>query len=148
MEVFTPKSIKFEISEAKKAQGKHCCAYHCKNVPHPKKRGLCHTHYSRWRRLIDPVYDRFVNFKGNALRRNKNFTITLEEFREFCNRTGYIIKKGKRGRNCTVDRIRNWEGYHIDNIQLITDTANVRKYHDHDKHFTELPEDDPDYLPF
>lgn len=154
MDFFTPKSIKFKVSESKKSEGVYCCAYHCTIKPQQKKRGLCHTHYARLRRIKDPVYDRFVNFRGNAAKRPWNggvgipFSITLEEFRGFCQKTGYIIQKGKRGRNCTVDRIKNWEGYHIWNIQLKTDAANVRKYHDHDKHFTELPETDEDYLPF
>lgn len=148
MELFTPKAIKFEVSGAKKAEGIFCCAYHCRSKPQRKKRGLCHKHYSRWRRIVDPVYDRFTNFRSNALRRSKSFSITLDQFRKFCNDTGYIIEKGKRGRNCSIDRIRNWEGYHIDNIQIKSIAANVRKYHDHDKHFTELPPETPDFLPF
>jgi len=146
--MFTPKKLEFKISEAKKIEGRYCCAYHCKAKPCAKKRGLCHKHYHIHRRIIDPVYDRYVNFRGNALRRCKDFTITLEQFREWCNEKGYIIKRGYRGKNCTVDRIRNSEGYHIGNIQLITNMANIRKYHDHDKHVTELPTDHEDYVPF
>jgi hypothetical protein len=146
--MFTPKKLEFKISEAKKIEGRYCCAYHCKSKPCAKKRGLCHKHYAIHRRIQDPVYDRFVNFRGNALRRCKDFTITLEQFREWCQVKGYIIKRGHRGKNCTVDRIRNWEGYHIGNIQLITNMANIRKYHDVDKHVTELPTDHEDYSPF
>jgi hypothetical protein len=146
--MFTPKKLEFKISEAKKIEGRYCCAYHCKSKPCAKKKGLCHKHYAIHRRIQDPVYDRYVNFKGNALRRCKDFKITLEQFREWCNETGYIIKRGYRGKNCTVDRIRNCEGYHIGNIQLITNMANIRKYHDHDKHVTELPPDHEDYVPF
>lgn len=146
--MFTPKHIQFQTSEAKKAAGVHCCAYHCTNRPDPKKRGLCHKHYARYRRQVDPVYDRYCNFKNNALRRLKPFTITLAEFRGFCERTGYIIEKGKRGRSYTVDRIRNWEGYHINNIQLMTDRQNVDKYHNVDK-LLEAAREDEDYeLPF
>lgn len=146
--MFTPKKLEFKISEAKKIEGRYCCAYGCRSSPNPKKVGLCHKHYAIYRRQKDPIYDRYVNFKGNALRRCKEFSITLEQFRNFCQETGYIIKKGYRGKNCTVDRIRNWEGYHIGNLQLITNKANIRKYHDHDKHVTELPKDHEDYIPF
>ena len=146
--MFTPKKLEFKISEAKKIEGRYCCAYHCKSKPCARKRGLCHKHYHIHRRIIDPVYDRYVNFRGNAKKRCKDFTITLEQFRDWCNEKGYIIKRGYRGKNCTVDRIRNWEGYHIGNIQLITNMANIRKYHDHDKHVTELPKDHEDYIPF
>jgi len=148
MDFFTPKHLEFKISEAKKKAGIQCCAYGCKNKPCAKKKGMCHKHYNRYSRIKDPVYDRYKNFKHNALRRHKSFVITLQEFRDWCKKTGYILQKGKRGRNCTIDRIRNWEGYYIGNIQIKSNEANVRKYHDHDKHFTELPEEDPDYLPF
>lgn len=135
--MFVPKSITFQVSEAKKIKGAYCCAIRCKNDPCAKKRGLCHKHYHIHRRILDPVYDRFCNFRGNAKKRRNGvgieFTITLEQFRKFCEEEGYIIEKGMRGRNCTVDRIRNEEGYHIDNIQLITNRANIKKYHELDK---------------
>lgn len=146
--MFTLKSLKFCTSPAKKQQGIHCCAYGCKNLPNARKRGLCHKHYHIHRRIIDPVYDRFFNFRGNAKKRCKVFTITLAEFRDFCNRTGYIIKKGMRGRNCTIDRLDNRYGYHIWNIGIKSNEANIRKYHDVDKHLTELPTNHEDYCPF
>lgn len=152
--MFVPKSILFKTSAAKKEAGDFCCAFRCKNKPHEKKAGFCSKHYHTYRRIKDPVYDRYANFKGNAKKRPWKggigipFTITLEEFRDFCQRTGYIIKKGMRGRNCTLDRKENEEGYHIWNIQIKSNEANVKKYHHHDKHFTELPKEDPDHLPF
>lgn len=131
--MFVPKSVNFKISFQKKIEGKYCCAHHCKNKPNEKKCGLCHKHYQRYRRMIDPVFDRYVNFKGNAKRRQKEFTITLDQFRGFCNKTGYIITKGMRGRTCTIDRINNNEGYHIDNIQILSMSKNIEKYHIEDK---------------
>lgn len=91
--MFTPKKLEFKISEAKRKAGKECCAYSCKSTPNQKKLGLCHKHYAIHRRIKDPVYDRYANFKGNALRRGKSFEITLFEFREWCLKTGYIVKK-------------------------------------------------------
>lgn len=143
--MFVPKSLNFCTSDAKKQAGIYCCAYSCKSPAVVKKRGLCHKHYAIHRRIVDPIYDRYVNFKGNAKRRCKDFTITLAEFRDFCNRTGYIIKKGMRGRNCTIDRSDNCYGYHIWNIGIKSNEANIRKYHDVDKH---LPTNHEDYCPF
>ena len=117
----------FKISEAKKKQGKYCCAYHCKNEPVGKLGGLCYKHYWRKRKELDPVYARYNQFKSNATRRGKECTITLEEFRGFCEETGYIVEKGKRGMNATIDRIDNTKGYHIDNIQLLTHRQNASK---------------------
>lgn len=117
----------FCISASKKAKGKYCCAYNCSNEPEKKKGGLCHKHYHRKIRLEDPVLARYQDFRSNAKKRNKKFSITLAEFRDFCKRTGYIITKGNRGQNATIDRIRNHEGYHIGNIQLLTNKQNASK---------------------
>jgi hypothetical protein len=152
--MFIPKKLEFKISEAKKTEGVYCCAYACRSKPCAKKRGLCHKHYAIHRHIQDPVYDRYVNFRGNAKQRPWKggigipFTITLPEFREWCEQNGYIIKRGYRGKNTTIDRVINTEGYHIWNIQLLKNIANIRKYHDIDKHITELPTDHEDYVPF
>ena len=152
--MFTPKHLHFQISETKKSEGIFCCALRCKKPAVYKKKNLCHAHYHRHRRIMDPVYDRWVNMKGNAAQRPWKggigipFTISLKELRDFCQKTGYIIKKGMRGRICSVDRIENEEGYHIWNIQLKTAIANTKKYHNEDKHFTELPKSDEDWTPF
>lgn len=146
--MFVPKHINFKISDIKKLEGQYCCAYGRKSKPNKKKRGLCHKHYSRYRRIIDPVYDRYTNFKNNAFKRKKTFEITLDEFRNFCKETGYIIKKGMRGRNCSIDRIKNNEGYYIGNIQILTMNQNRQKYDDVDKHYTELPTNHENYIPF
>jgi len=139
--MFTPKKLAFKTSDAKRKQKIECCAYGCKSKPNEKKLGLCHKHYAIHRRIKDPVYDRYVNFKGNALRRGKSFEITLDEFREWCLETGYIIKKGMRGVRCSVDRINNNLGYCIGNIQLLTMKKNLEKYNTTDKNHE-------DYTPF
>jgi len=141
MTAYTPAYLNFKVSEAKKEKGLYCCAHGCKSTPCKKKKGLCHKHYAIYRRQKDPVYDRFVNFKGNALRRGKEFSITLAEFRQWCEEKGYIITKGQRGFRATVDRINNKRGYHIDNIQLLTMKANIAKYNFEDKN-------DENYTPF
>lgn len=144
---FTPKHLDFKISDSKRKAKIECCAYCCKNLPIEKKKGLCHKHYARYLKAKDPVYDRYNHFKNNALARplkhivGEKFTITLEEFRDFCQRTGYIIKKGMRGKNCTIDRTKNNFGYHIWNIQIKSNLANIKKYHTFDKF-------DKDYTPF
>ncbi len=133
MNKFSPKKLIFAISEAKKQKGEHCCAHSCKNKPNARKRGLCHKHYAILRRISDPVYDRYFNFRGNAKRRGKEFSITLLEFRNFCEETGYIVAKGMRGSRCSIDRIDNAKGYHIDNIQILSMRKNLEKYHNSDK---------------
>ncbi|MFN4026462.1 MAG: hypothetical protein ACK4IZ_03350 [Flavobacterium sp.] len=128
-----------EISLAKKKKGIFCCAYSCTNKPDSKKGGLCAKHYARKIKQQDIVQYRYNYFKSNAIKRNKEFTITLEEFRRFCQRTGYMIKKGVRGRAATIDRRCNVQGYHIWNIQLLTMSQNLKKYIEHDRYQSDVP---------
>lgn len=114
------------LSQIKKDAGVFCCAHSCKNKPAPKKGGLCHTHYTRKRREVDPIGRRFGQMKGKAKQRGIVFGITLEEFRLWCVRTGYL-KKGVRGFAASVDRRCNLHGYFIWNMQLMTSRANAKK---------------------
>ena len=70
-----------KIVLAKKVNGSYCCAFGCKSLPIYKLGGLCSKHYQRKVKTRDPVYNRYMNFKGNALKRDIPFGITLEEFR-------------------------------------------------------------------
>lgn len=70
---------------------------------------------------------RYQQFKYNAINKGKEFTITPDQFIHFCNRTGYLIKKGMRGRAATIDRMCNVHGYHAWNIQLLTLRKNSSK---------------------
>ncbi|SDT46632.1 hypothetical protein SAMN05192545_3954 [Maribacter dokdonensis] len=116
-----------KISQSKKDTGVYCCAYGCKEKPNKKKAGLCHKHYARKRREVDPVAVRYNQWKQSAKQRGKAFSVTLEQFRQFCRDTGYIVNKGRRGMSATLDRVINSEGYHIDNLQLLTNRANASK---------------------
>lgn len=127
-----------QIIESKKEQGQYCCAYRCTNAPVAKKGGLCHKHYARKLKDQDPVGYRYNIFKSNARRRGKEVLITIDEFREFCNETGYWLTPGLRGKNATIDRINNNEGYHKNNMQLLPIMQNVNKYHTVDK-FADVP---------
>lgn len=122
-----------KISLRKKEKGIHCCAYGCSNSPVAKKGGLCHKHYARKIRLENPMYARYNQFCSNARKRRIVNTVTWEQFQEFCHRTGYIIQKGKRGQNATLDRIKNQFGYHHWNLQLLTGLQNVKKWHNEDE---------------
>ena len=75
----------------------------------------------------DPVRVRYNNFKSKAKVRNIANTITLDQFRKFCQNTGYIVTKGLRGQNATIDRRCNTHGYHWWNIHLLTNRQNASK---------------------
>jgi hypothetical protein len=57
--------------------------------------------------------------RHSARKRNLPFTLTLAEFKEFCDRTGYLTLRGHGKGYYTVDRIDSNRGYHADNIQML-----------------------------
>lgn len=67
------------------------------------------------------------NLKGHAKARGIEFTITLEQWEEFCLRTGYHLKHGREAGCLTVDRKDGIYGYHHWNIQVLTNSENAGK---------------------
>jgi hypothetical protein len=92
-------------------------------------RGLCYKHYHRVIRQENPLKYSFQNLKDNAKRRGKEFTLTLEEFEKFAVKTAYMHRKGRGRFSYTIDRINPEKGYTLDNIQVLTNSDNVRKMH-------------------
>lgn len=88
---------------------------------------LCGSCYSRRSRAADPVRYAFNNLKNRAKQRNKEFSLTLDQFRQWCHKYNYIQGKGKHADGYTVDRIDNDKGYHIDNIQPMKNRDNASK---------------------
>lgn len=104
-----------------------CSAYGCYRVPEGN-RTLCNTCRSRKIRTEDPERYAYNNLRSSARKRGIPFTLTLEQFRKFCVQTEYMNGKGLGKKSYTVDRIREGEGYHIDNIQCLTRSQNTKKY--------------------
>ncbi len=135
------------LSEKKKNKGVYCCAYACRNKPIKKLGELCPKHYWRKRRVIDPVYCRYNQFKGNAKRRGKEFHVTLDQFRKWCKDNGYL-SKGMRGQNATIDRRCNCHGYYIWNMQLLSLVKNASKGNRFSGNDFTGPDLDGEELPF
>jgi len=75
----------------------------------------------------NPLGYTYSRLKQNAKRRRKTFTLTLEQFGQFCTETNYLELKGKQGSNLSIDRINNGKGYEVGNLQVLTLSANSRK---------------------
>lgn len=116
-----------KTSEDKKKKGVNCCAYGCSNKPVSKLGGLCPKHYQRKRKEVDPVGVRYFQFVGKAKSRNIPCSVSLPEFRHFCKIHNYIIQKGRRGQNATIDRRCNIHGYHLWNMTILSNRANASK---------------------
>lgn len=117
----------FKISEHKKKAGIYCCAYNCTNKPSKKKGGLCHKHYKRKRRILVPIENRWNNFLWSAKKRNIIVGINYEQFTKFCLDNNYILGKGNRGLNKTIDKKCSFHGYYIWNMQILTMNQNRKK---------------------
>lgn len=106
-----------------------CIALRCTNTC---RSNLCPKHAHRLRKFRDPVAYTYNLLKSNARRRGKAFDLTLEEFRAFCDRTGYLAKKGKHSYSFSIDRIDPLRGYSADNIQILRlSTNSVKRWEDY-----------------
>lgn len=107
-----------------------CQTPHCKNQI--KNGSYCSTcRYKKWRDT-NPVKYSYFNLKHNAERRGVLFTITYEDFVQWCKKVKYIGFSGRNADSFTIDRIHNDIGYHIDNIQVMTKRDNVIKFFHYD----------------
>lgn len=83
-----------------------------------------------WRKK-NPIRSAYTTLKCNAKRRGKVFKLTFEEFKEFAIKTDYINRKGITATSYHIDRIDENKGYTVDNIQVLTNRDNVKKYFNH-----------------
>lgn len=56
--------------------------------------------------------------RQTARKRRLAFTITLQEFKRWCEETGYLALRGRRDSDMSIDRIDHSKGYHINNIKM------------------------------
>jgi hypothetical protein len=96
-----------------------CVHWGC-NRPARTKGRDCETCKSRKARFKDPLKYAFRNIRRSAQGRNIPFLLTLDEFQDFCQRTGYLSKKGKEFEDLTIDRIDPSKPYQADNIRALT----------------------------
>lgn len=103
-----------------------CSTPYCRNEAAPQ-RTKCWKCKSRKVKDDRPEYYHFKALRDNARRRGKQFDLTLAQFTQFCKETGYMDSKGKTAQSFSIDRIRSWEGYNINNIQILTLSENTKK---------------------
>jgi hypothetical protein len=82
---------------------------------------------SRKRRMKDPCKYYHSNLKSRAKQRPKEFSITLEYFRQWCAEVDFVIGVD------SVDRKDNELGYIEGNLNKIPLIDNIRKYWDWDR---------------
>ena len=80
----------------------------------------------KWRES-NPVRYCYQSLKDNSKRRGIEFSLTFEEFSEFCIETDYLIGKGKTKDSFSIDRRDPNEGYVRSNIRILTLGENASK---------------------
>lgn len=80
-----------------------------------------------WRKNNPEKYC-FQTLRNNSKRRGKDFDLTFEQFLQFAAKTNYILGKGRTRESFHIDRIDESKGYTIDNIQVLTNAENVKKF--------------------
>lgn len=108
-----------------------CQTTYCRKKAHRHSNGYL-TNYclpctTRRYKAKHPFQYHYNAFRGNARRRGKDFTITLEEYKQFALAQGLFSPTGVKYPNRSIDRIDQSRGYHLDNIQVLTLSENSRK---------------------
>lgn len=93
-----------------------------------KGRRICYSCRYKSYKERNPYRLAYTRLRGHAKARGKEFDLTFEQFKAFCINSNYLNCKGVRKESYHIDRIDETKGYTVDNIQLLTNTENVRKY--------------------
>lgn len=104
-----------------------CKTKWCRNTAARKE--LCYKCLSKEYRKNHLDRYTFNALKQNAKRRGKAFTITFEEFLNFCTETDYLKKKGIDPNSITIDRIDETKGYTRSNIRAVYHRVNSLRNH-------------------
>jgi hypothetical protein len=104
-----------------------CKTKNCRKDSAPKRR-VCYSCAVKGYKDRNPVRYAYAVMKGNAKRRKKVFNISFEYFKQFVISSSYMAGKGINKAGLHIDRIKEELGYIEGNLQVLTNTENVKKY--------------------
>lgn len=113
------------------ASAKKCSEEGCRKTFNSKG-NICGGCRSRRYRAANPMMASYINLRANAKRRGKVFTITFEDFKEFCYETDYMVGKGRTKDCYSVDRDKEELGYIPGNLKMLTVGNNKKKHLNYD----------------
>lgn len=116
-----------------------CATPFCRNKRGEQRR-ICYKCTKRRYRARHPMKEAFFNLRNNAGKRGHKFTLTFEDFKQFCQDTGYMEKRGRSKTKASIDRKDETKGYEPGNIRILTVSQNSRRRYN--------PMDDFDDIPF
>lgn len=116
----------FDVIETKAGTGR-CIVRFCRGKCGKSNGRFCRRCRDRRYKALRPHAYALNKLRSNARQRGKEFTITHEEWVDWCSKHGFLDKAGKGAGDLTVDRRDHTQGYHIWNIQPLTNSANATK---------------------
>ncbi|RTQ52293.1 hypothetical protein EJV47_04530 [Hymenobacter gummosus] len=119
------KPVTGTTEQRKRRQGK-CLRYGCSNKAGAHKK-FCPKHHHQAQKANDPISYIYSMRKQRAKQRGHEWTITLDNFRDWCEWTGYHQRTGRVTSALSIDRKDPAHGYHIWNIQPLAYGANSAK---------------------
>ena len=117
-----------------------CETINCNNIALVYRK-LCATCRTKEYKEKHPINYFYLQLKKSAKRRNKIFTLTLREFKLFCEKTNCLNKRGKHTGDFTIDRIDPDKGYSLNNIRLITVSENIKRHFNNEIPIEFIPPD-------
>ena len=100
----------------------------CDSPKCPPKEKVCYSCRYKMSKDKNPMKLAYRSLRGHAKERGKEFSITFEEFKQFCVKSDYITKRGIGKHSYHIDRIEETKGYVAGNLQLLTNSENIKKY--------------------
>ncbi|MGI4736093.1 MAG: hypothetical protein ACRYG7_13030 [Janthinobacterium lividum] len=113
-------------TEAAKRKAGRCVRHGCLAAAGTKKK-YCPRHHHQALKDRDPISHIYSHRKQRAKARGHEWTLTLENFRQWCEWTGYHLRCGRTLHAASIDRKDPFEGYHVWNIASIPYGANSAK---------------------
>lgn len=103
-----------------------CKTTGCRNNVAPRRSVCWSCRYRAWEQKY-PMQAVYKKWKSNVKRRKIPFSVSFEEFKDFCNETDYMNKRGLGPTDMVIDRIDSTKGYTRSNMQALTQTENGKK---------------------
>lgn len=122
MTIHVVQSAPAETAERKRRTGR-CVVLFCRRKPRTGG-GMCNTCRDRLWRARHPEHHIWKNLRVSARRRGITFSLTLTEFKAFCQESDFAARCGKEPSALTVDRIDPAQGYSAGNIRPLSHQEN------------------------
>lgn len=116
--------------KSKKRRGL-CVSFGCRKQ-HAKQSNSCHSCNKKRYAEANPIKYAYQVTRQNARRRRKFFDLTFEQFKEFCIETKILLGRGIYKDSFHIDRIIESEGYTKGNLQVLTNSENIKKFRHYD----------------